>query len=163
MDATTDGAGPLAAPMTIDTWLSAAQGDASGFWFQSLMAQLAFPSVRLGRVAAVGRTDAAAARQYFAAGADKGSIFAPRHRLRSGPAAGSPTRGRRTRTRTMYTRVRDSNVETLLIGGELDFATPPQSATRELLPYLPNGHQVVLAGVRPHDDFWTSSRRPARS
>ena len=42
--------------------------------------------------------------------------------------------------------MRTSNVETLLIGGELDFATPPQVATTELLPYLPNGRQVVLPG-----------------
>jgi pimeloyl-ACP methyl ester carboxylesterase len=43
MNATTDGAGPLAAPMTIDTLLSIDKGDASGAWFLSLMAQLAFP------------------------------------------------------------------------------------------------------------------------
>ena len=43
-----------------------------------------------------------------------------------------------------YSIVRASNVETLLIGGELDFATPPQAATEELLPHLPNGRQVVL-------------------
>ena len=54
----------------------------------------------------------------------------------------------------LYTRVRDSNVETLLIGGELDFATPPQNATRDLLPHLPNGHQVVLRGIGHTDDFW---------
>jgi len=35
-------------------------------------------------------------------------------------------------------------VETLLISGALDSATPPQVTTKELLPYLPNGHQVVL-------------------
>ena len=45
-----------------------------------------------------------------------------------------------------YSRVRTSQVETLLIGGEVDFSTPPQIATRELLPYLPNGHQVVVPG-----------------
>ena len=45
-----------------------------------------------------------------------------------------------------YSRVRTSNVETLVIGGELDFSTPPQVATKELLPYLPNGHEVVLPG-----------------
>ena len=33
-------------------------------------------------------------------------------------------------------------------------ATPPQNATRELLPHLPNGHQVVLAGLGHADDFW---------
>ena len=45
--------------------------------------------------------------------------------------------------------------ETLLIGGELDFATPPQVATKELLPHLPNGHQVVLPGFGHIDDFWS--------
>ena len=54
-----------------------------------------------------------------------------------------------------YSRVRTSNVETLLIGGALDFATPPQIATKELLPYLPNGHQVVLPGFGHTTTFWT--------
>ena len=54
-----------------------------------------------------------------------------------------------------YSRVRTSNVETLLIGGELDFATPPQVATKELLPHLPNGHQVVLPGFGHSTTFWT--------
>ena len=61
MAATTDGAGPLAAPWTIDTLLSAQQGDGGGAWFLSLMAQVAFPSEQFwGDVAAVARTDAAA-------------------------------------------------------------------------------------------------------
>jgi hypothetical protein len=34
-----------------------------------------------------------------------------------------------------------------LVGGELDFSTPPQTMTKELLPYLPNGQQVVLPGI----------------
>jgi hypothetical protein len=46
-----------------------------------------------------------------------------------------------------YRQVRTSSVETLLIGGELDTATPPQVAAKELLPSLPNGHQVVLPNV----------------
>ena len=62
--------------------------------------------------------------------------------------AGEAGRERSTR------RVRDSSVPTLLIGGALDFATPPQSATRELLPHLPNGHQVVLPNLGHTDDFW---------
>jgi len=51
--------------------------------------------------------------------------------------------------------VRPSNVETLLISGELDFATPPQAATEELLPSLPNGHQVVLPGFGHSTTIWT--------
>ena len=55
-----------------------------------------------------------------------------------------------------YARVRDSNVETLLIGGTLDFATPAQSTRRrELLPHLPNGHQVVLSELGHTTSFWT--------
>ena len=45
-------------------------------------------------------------------------------------------------------------METLLIGGNLDFATPPQNATRKLLPHLANGRQVVLSDLGHADDFW---------
>ena len=53
-----------------------------------------------------------------------------------------------------YTKVQDSNVDTLLVGGNLDFATPPQNATRKLLPHLANGRQVVLSDLGHADDFW---------
>src|SRR5207237_3191800 len=52
-------------------------------------------------------------------------------------------------------RVRTSKENTLLIGGPLDVATPPQLSTKELLPYLPHGHQVVLAGIGHTTSFWT--------
>jgi pimeloyl-ACP methyl ester carboxylesterase len=60
-----------------------------------------------------------------------------------------------------YSQVRTSNVETLLIGGELDFSTPPQAATKELLPYLPNGHEVVLPGIGHTASIFACSPRPA--
>jgi hypothetical protein len=50
--------------------------------------------------------------------------------------------------------VRTSEVETLLIGGALDFSTPPQVATKELLSYLPNGHEVVLPGLGHTGSFF---------
>jgi hypothetical protein len=50
--------------------------------------------------------------------------------------------------------VRTSNVETLLVGGELDFSTPPQVMTKELLPYLPNGQQVVLPEIGHTGSFF---------
>ena len=52
-----------------------------------------------------------------------------------------------------YTSVPNSNVPTLLIGGTLDFETPAQNATKESLPHLPNGHQVILSGLGHVDDF----------
>ncbi len=54
-----------------------------------------------------------------------------------------------------YSHVRPSNVETLLVSGELDFSTPQQGATKELLPSLRNGHQVVLRGFGHTDSFWS--------
>ena len=55
-----------------------------------------------------------------------------------GASSGAAAAGRRLagqrRTTDEYSRMRTSNTETLLIGGELDFATPPQDATKDLLP-----------------------------
>lgn len=156
MAATTDGAGPLAAPWTIDTLLSADKGEAGGAWLMSLLAQVAFPSEQLwGDVAAVARSDAAHARRIFATDADRNSligtpgtdlVWAGGRLLDAWPA--NPDENE-------YTHVRDSNVETLLVGGNLDFATPPQWATRELLPHLPNGHEVVVRDLGHTNDFWT--------
>jgi pimeloyl-ACP methyl ester carboxylesterase len=156
VNVTTDAAGLQAAPWTIDTLIAADEGDGSGAWFLSLMAQLIFPRVQVwGDVAAVGRSDGAYGRRFFATQADRGSVigspgtdyvWAGGRLLDAWPA--SPDENQ-------YTHVQDSNVETLLIGGKLDFATPPQKATRELLPHLPNGHEVVLPNLGHSDDFWT--------
>ena len=54
-----------------------------------------------------------------------------------------------------YRQVRTSQVETLLISGALDGTTPPEPATEELLPYLPNGHQVVLPGIGHTVSFYS--------
>jgi pimeloyl-ACP methyl ester carboxylesterase len=155
MHATTDGAGPLAAPWTIDTLLSAGQGDGSGAWLLSLLAQVAFPSEQLwGDVAAAGRTDAAHAQRLYATRASGSVIGRPGTDL-IWAGGGLVDAWPANADENQYTQVRDSNVETLLIGGELDFATPPQWATRELLPHLPNGREVVLDNIGHSDDFWT--------
>src|SRR4051794_9512703 len=161
MNATSDSA-PLSAPMTIDTPLSAGQGDGSGAWFLSLMAGMAFPDAQVwGDVASVGRTDAARGRRFFAAHADRGSVLdAPGTDMIWG-GGGLLHAWPANPDENEYTTVRDSNVETLLVGGDLDFATPPQNAARELLPHLPNGRQVVLRNLGHTDDFW--SYEPAAS
>src|SRR5215216_5586946 len=152
---TTSEAAPINAPTTLDSWLSAAEGDASGFWFQSLAADLFFPgSFVWGEVAATGLADAQAAHEHFGSGKrdsildDGGSAFAwgGGALVDAWPAAPDADE---------YNGVRTSGVETLLIGGTLDFSTPPQGATKELLPHLPNGRQVVLDGFGHSTDFWT--------
>jgi pimeloyl-ACP methyl ester carboxylesterase len=157
MNATTDGAGPLAAPWTIDTLLSAGQGDGSGAWFLSLLAQVAFPSEQLwGDVAAAGRTDVARARRLYATRVGSGSIIGRPGTDLIWAGGGLVDAWPANPDENEYLQVRNSNVETLLIGGELDFATPPQWATRELLPHVPNGREVVLENIGHSDDFWTS-------
>lgn len=152
---TTMEASPLAAPMTLDSWLSAADGDPSGFWFQSFLADFILPEVGVwGDYAAVGIQDARAVEAYYAAGGDPGSIlgnpgtdfiWGRGGMIRAWPAnpAGD-----------VYSRVQTSQVETLLIGGTMDFAAPPAAATDELLPFLPNGHQVVLTELGHTTSFW---------
>jgi pimeloyl-ACP methyl ester carboxylesterase len=145
---------PIYASTTLSSWFSAADDDASGFWFQSLAADLFYPgSFVWGEYAAVGRTDAQRAKDYFAADVSDsnlgyaGSKFAWAGGRLAEAWPVEPDEDE-------YDRVRTSNVETLLIGGLVDFSTPPQNATKELLPYLPNGHQVVLPGYGHSTSFW---------
>ena len=139
--------GTATAPMMIDAWLSAGEGDTSGLWVASLLGDFLAPELFVrGQYASAAVLDAEAARAYFAGGPGDLSDLA-----RAASALGwgggrlmdawpaSPDE-------EAYRRVRTSPVETLLVGGELDAATPPQVATRELLPSLPNGQEVVLPG-----------------
>ena len=151
----TSAAAPLSGPMTLDSWIAAAHGDPSGMWLDSMMAGLIVPqSFTWGEMASIGMADAHTAQRYFSSATGRGSIignpvtqllWAGGGLLRAWPA--NPGENQ-------YTRVPDSNVPTLLIGGTLDFETPAQNATRELLPHLPNGHQVILSGLGHATDFW---------
>ncbi|MFN2490428.1 MAG: alpha/beta fold hydrolase [Actinomycetota bacterium] len=152
---TTSELAPLNAPTTIDAWLSAAEGDASGFWLMSLAANLFFPdSFVWGQYAAAASLDAPAARDYFSSGGqerDSVGYAASAFAWAGGRLADAwPTASEQGK----YDRVRTSDVEALLIGGALDLATPPQVATKELLPYLPKAHEVVLPGFGHSTSFW---------
>jgi pimeloyl-ACP methyl ester carboxylesterase len=147
---TTPDAAPISAPMTLGTWMSAADGDAGGFWLQSVLADLAFPkSFIWGEMASMGRADDAAARRYVSSGrhhAGTDFIWGGGELATAWPSSPADRE---------YDHVRTSNVETLMVSGALDFATPPQAAKKELLPYLPNGRQVVLEGMGHSTSFWT--------
>jgi pimeloyl-ACP methyl ester carboxylesterase len=152
---TTSENAPLSAPMEIDSWLAAADGDASGLWLTSLIADAFFPGEFVwGEYASAARLDAQQARDYFSSGEALDSSLA-----RAATAFGWGG-GRLIDAwpalpdEDEYAEVRTSNVETLLIGGEVDVATPPQWATRDLLPHLPNGTQVVLRGYGHSTSFW---------
>src|SRR6266513_1071642 len=114
-------------------------------------------------MAAAARPDARAAEQYFSLDHDRNDsilgnpgtdfIWGGGELARAWPANANEN---------AFDRVRTSKVNTLLIGGSLDFATPPQIATKELLPYLPNGHQVVLVGLGHTTSFWTEQQEAGR-
>jgi pimeloyl-ACP methyl ester carboxylesterase len=153
---TTQENAPLAAPMTLSSWLSGAEGDPSGFWLQSLLAGVFFPgSFVWGEYASTATLDAQAAKRYFSSGRQESRSNLGRAATTFGWGGGrlsdawpaSPDEHK-------YSRVRTSNVETLLVSGQLDITTPPV-ATKKLLPYLPNGEEVVLPGFAHSLDFWT--------
>jgi pimeloyl-ACP methyl ester carboxylesterase len=151
---TTQENAPLTAPMELDSWLADEGGDASGLWLTSLFADFFFPQAFVwGEYASTARTDAQAADAYFSGKTNSANLgyaatafgWGGGRLIDAWPA---------TPDEAEYSQVRPSNVETLLIGGELDTATPPQWATRDLLPQLPNGHQVVLPGFGHSTSFW---------
>ena len=52
-------------------------------------------------------------------------------------------------------QVHPSEVETLLVSGSIDFSTPAEYATNELLPSLKNGKQVILSEMGHVSDIWS--------
>jgi RND superfamily putative drug exporter len=156
MESTSESA-PLSAPMTLDSWISAADGDPSGLWFMGLMGRMAFPEAFVwGEVAAVARADTQAFDRYFAKGPSRKEsildnsgtefLFAGGRTTHVFPPAPDDNE---------YARVRNSDVPTLLVGGTLDFATPAKFGIQELLPHLRNGKKVLLAELGHSDTFWT--------
>jgi pimeloyl-ACP methyl ester carboxylesterase len=154
---TTQNAPLGSAASMFDAWLSAAEGDASGLWLTSVLADVLYPELFVwGQYAAGASADATHARDHYSTSrsqrhtdlADAATAFAwgGGHMLDSWPAA---------REVDGYGTVQTSAVETLLIGGELDFAIPPQIARTQLLPHLPNGHEVMLAESGHVASFWT--------
>ena len=148
---------PLSAPETIGAWTSAAHGDPSGLWFQSFVARMTFPEAFVwGEMAAVSRADTWAADRYAAKGPHRDDsilgnpgtkfIWAGGELTHAFPAAPDSNE---------YSRVRDSNVPTLIVNGTLDFATPATFGVHELLPHLRNGKKVVLANVGHSDTIWS--------
>jgi pimeloyl-ACP methyl ester carboxylesterase len=58
--------------------------------------------------------------------------------------------------------LKQSDVETLLLSGSVDFSTPAEFATNELLPYLKNGRQVILSECGHVNDIWYAKMENTR-
>ena len=160
----TEAAAPLNAPTIVDAFLAADEGDRAGLWAMSTLVDLTVPtSFVWGEFASFGMIDAKAAERYYAAGGDHGSILrnTSAEMLWGGPR-GFYTVWPSSPDTDEYQTVRPSQVETLLVSGTVDFSTPAELATGELLPSLPNGHQVTLAELGHTADFWAETEASTR-
>jgi hypothetical protein len=127
-----------------DAYQAAAEGDASGLALMSLGWDVMAPSLLVwGDVLAkAGTADYDPARDYASDMNPPGSILgSPGSLLYFDSMASWPI----TPLPAELRRVQPSDVETLLISGSLDFYTPAQFATDELLPALSRGQQVIVA------------------
>ncbi|HEX6340285.1 alpha/beta hydrolase [Umezawaea sp.] len=154
------GSAPNNAPTLLDAYLG---GDTGALWAMSVLGDVVLPeSIVWGEFASFAMLDAPAARSYYEAGGDPGSILgsASVDFLWSGPSGVSAV-WPDSPDNAEYRTTRPSDVETLLVSGEVDFSTPAQLATGELLPSLSRGQQVVLSGLGHTADFW--EHRPEAS
>jgi pimeloyl-ACP methyl ester carboxylesterase len=148
---------PLYGPAAVDMWLAAAARDASGMALASISRNLFLPSLwTWGEALSL----SASVDDYYDLARDYRSEFeAPDTILGSPVSLLLWSMGAEWPTHPLsqeYLRVQPTDVETLLIGGSIDFAIPPRFATDELLPYLRNGEQVILADLGHTGSFWNS-------
>jgi len=148
---------PLYGPAAVDMWLAAEGGDASGMALASLSRNLFLPTLWTW---GEGLSIAASVDDYYDPARDYRSEFeAPDTILGSPLSLFLWSMGPEWPSNFIpeeYLRVQPTDVETLLIGGSIDFSTPPQFATEELLPHLSSGKQAILEDIGHTASFWNS-------
>ena len=144
------------AVMAMDAYAAADLGDASGL--AALSTMMTIMSGRtgdrpLGDFYCKGVLDYQPGRDYLADARRPDAILgAPFSELIWGPLTEGcpwPTAQAGDNLR----RLQVSDVETLLVSGNLDVATPAQAAIREVLPLLRHGRQIILPG-KSHVDLF---------
>jgi pimeloyl-ACP methyl ester carboxylesterase len=134
------------AAMVFDTYEAAKQGDPSGLALMSLAYDYTVPSMcTWGDLASKAvSADFDSTRDYFHEMEPPGlPLGSPMSKLALGTS-----RYFRWPTQQLpeeFRQLKDSDVETLLLSGSIDFSTPPEFATNELLPHLKKGTQVILS------------------
>jgi pimeloyl-ACP methyl ester carboxylesterase len=130
-------------PYLVDIYVAAEQGDASGLLLLSKsMDFLGMSGMLWGDLLIKGiSADFDGARDYHTDFDPPGTVFgAPMSELIWPLFSGE----QRAVIPESYCEPQTSDVETLIISGDLDVSTPAENATLEIMPYLPNGHQVIL-------------------
>jgi len=141
------------APIIFDAYLAAERGDPSGLALMSLAYDFMMPKMMTwGEFFAIGSSaDFEDGRDYRAELTTPDAILgAPMSLLIWGSAGGWPV----TVMPEQYRKVHPSAIPTLLVSGSVDFSTPAQFATQELLPSLIHGKEVLLYEMGHVGDFW---------
>jgi hypothetical protein len=143
------------AASVFEAYLAAAGGDPSGLALMSLAHDFMIPSsVTWGDWVAKGSSDYDPGRDWLTEmnppdstlGAPTSLFIGGSAQLSGGwPVAPMPEE---------LLDVQPSDVETLLVSGSIDYSTPAQFATEELLPALSNGEQVILSEFGHTNDVW---------
>ena len=148
---------PLSGPASVDLWLDAAEGDYSGMALISLSKNLFLPTLfSWGHFLSMGVSSG----DYRDASLDFEAVYNPPDALIGAPISRflyGITEGWPVHTiDEEYFEVQPSDVEILLVSGSIDFSTPPQFATEELLPHLTNAEQVILEDMGHTESIWYS-------
>lgn len=143
------------AALAFDAFVAAHKGDPSGLALLSMAYRFFIPSSGVwgDHASKAVSADFDPSRDYFVEMDPPGSIIgSPMGELAWGisrfvswPIQPIPEEYRRSQT---------SDVETLLLSGSIDFSTPAEFATNELLPCLRNGKQVILAEMGHSEDVF---------
>ncbi|MBI1754642.1 MAG: alpha/beta fold hydrolase [Acidobacteria bacterium] len=144
------------APMALDAFAAADRGDASGLAALSLAGTAMLRNQGeepMGDLYCKGVLDYEPGRNYAAEARPPDAILgAPFSELIWGPLTeGCPWPP--AQASDDLRRLQPSEVETLVLSGSLDVATPAQIATREVLPFLRRGQQIILPG-KSHVDLF---------
>jgi pimeloyl-ACP methyl ester carboxylesterase len=133
------------APMIVDTWLAAAEGDPSGMAMLTLLGPSMFAKASVWGHNASLRSSLG----QFDPARDYRTELNPPDAIVGSPASTAAYAGYAAWPAKLiaeaYRQVQPSDVETLLVSGSVDFNTPAQYARDELLPSLSNGRQVILS------------------
>jgi pimeloyl-ACP methyl ester carboxylesterase len=143
------------APLVFDAYVAAERGDASGLALMSMAYNYVVPSLMTwGEMASKAvSADFDSSRDYSTEMDPPASIIgSPMGKLLWGPLrfGAWPIK----LIPEEYRKLQRSAVETLLISGSVDFSTPAEFATNELLPCLSQGRQVILSERGHVDDVW---------
>lgn len=134
------------AAMVFDAYVAAGRGDHSGLALMSLAYDYVVPSMNTwGDLASKAvSADFDSTRDYRLDMEPPAlPLGSPMSKLLWGPL--SYGRWPTLQLPEEFRKLRQSDVQTLLLSGSVDFSTPAEFATKELRPYLKNGKQVILS------------------